>query len=105
MSPEEQYPEETYDVGLLPEPGGATDEWWQDAMRAELRRAHDFYTVYYQECIRQAQEEARREEREAAHGRVQALFDKMINPRACHAALLYHVRDDVLDAIRARSEA
>ena len=33
----------TYDAGLLPEPQGATDEWWQDVMRAELGRAYEFY--------------------------------------------------------------
>ena len=34
---------ERYDAGLLPEPHGADDDWWQNAMRAELERAHDHY--------------------------------------------------------------
>lgn len=36
---------DAYDAGLLPAPGGASDDWWQDAIRAELARAHDFYAT------------------------------------------------------------
>lgn len=33
-----------YDAGLLSDFGGGNVEWWQDYIRAELERAHDFYT-------------------------------------------------------------
>lgn len=33
----------TYDAGLLSDFGGGNVEWWQDYIRAELGRAHDFY--------------------------------------------------------------
>ena len=32
-----------YDAGLLGDFGGGNVEWWQDYIRAELARAHDFY--------------------------------------------------------------
>lgn len=32
-----------YDAGLLNDFGGGNVEWWQDYIRAELARAHDFY--------------------------------------------------------------
>jgi hypothetical protein len=32
-----------YDAGLLNDFGGGNVEWWQDYIRAELERAHDFY--------------------------------------------------------------
>ena len=32
-----------YDAGLLSDHGGGDVEWWQDYIRAELDRAHDFY--------------------------------------------------------------
>jgi hypothetical protein len=32
-----------YDAGLLNDWGGGKVEWWQDYIRAELGRAHDFY--------------------------------------------------------------
>jgi hypothetical protein len=34
---------EAYDAGLLNDFGGGNVEWWQDYIRAELGRAHDFY--------------------------------------------------------------
>ena len=34
---------ERYDAGLLGNGGGGDVEWWQDYLRAELERAHDFY--------------------------------------------------------------
>ena len=34
----------TYDAGLLNDYGGGDVDWWQDYIRAELGRAHDFYT-------------------------------------------------------------
>ena len=34
---------EPYDAGLLNPCGGGNVEWWQDYIRAELGRAHDFY--------------------------------------------------------------
>ena len=33
-----------YDAGLLSDYGGGNVEWWQDYIRAELDRSHDFYT-------------------------------------------------------------
>lgn len=33
-----------YDAGLLSDYGGGNVEWWQDYIRSELDRAHDFYT-------------------------------------------------------------
>ena len=32
-----------YDAGILNDFGGGNVEWWQDYIRAELGRAHDFY--------------------------------------------------------------
>lgn len=32
-----------YDAGLLASAGGGDVDWWQDYLRAELARAHDFY--------------------------------------------------------------
>lgn len=39
-------PEEAvrYDAGLLSDYGGGNVGWWQDYIRAELERAHEFYT-------------------------------------------------------------
>lgn len=34
---------DAYDAGLLSDFGGGNVEWWQDYIRAELGRAHDFY--------------------------------------------------------------
>lgn len=34
---------EAYDAGLLSDYGGGDVGWWQDYIRAELARAHDFY--------------------------------------------------------------
>lgn len=34
---------EPYDAGILNDFGGGNVEWWQDYIRAELGRAHDFY--------------------------------------------------------------
>jgi len=36
-------PLEAYDAGLLGDGGGGDVEWWQDYIRAELGRAHEFY--------------------------------------------------------------
>ncbi len=33
----------TYDAGLLSDYGGGDVSWWQDYIRAELARAHEFY--------------------------------------------------------------
>jgi hypothetical protein len=35
---------DTYDAGLLNGLGGGDVDWWHDYIRAELARAHDFYT-------------------------------------------------------------
>lgn len=32
-----------YDAGLLGDGGGGDVEWWQDYLRSELERAHEFY--------------------------------------------------------------
>lgn len=34
---------DAYDAGLLSSHGGGDVDWWQDYIRAELGRAHDFY--------------------------------------------------------------
>ena len=34
---------ETYDAGLLNDYGGGNVDWWQDYIRGELARAHEFY--------------------------------------------------------------
>ena len=34
---------DAYDAGLLNDFGGGNVDWWQDYIRAELGRAHDFY--------------------------------------------------------------
>lgn len=36
-------PGDAYDAGLLNDYGGGNVDWWQDYIRAELGRAHDFY--------------------------------------------------------------
>ena len=33
-----------YDAGLLGDGGGGDVDWWQDYIRAELERAHEFYS-------------------------------------------------------------
>lgn len=35
---------DAYDAGLLGDYGGGDVEWWHDYLRAELARAHDFYS-------------------------------------------------------------
>jgi hypothetical protein len=32
-----------YDAGLLSDFGGGNVDWWQDYIRSELDRSHDFY--------------------------------------------------------------
>jgi hypothetical protein len=34
---------DSYDAGLLSDFGGGNVDWWQDYIRAELGRSHDFY--------------------------------------------------------------
>ena len=34
---------DAYDAGLLNDYGGGDVEWWQNYIRDELERAHDFY--------------------------------------------------------------
>lgn len=41
--PSDEFQLETYDAGLLNDYGGGKVEWWQDYIRSELSRAHDFY--------------------------------------------------------------
>lgn len=40
-----------YDAGKMNDYGGGNVEWWWDYMRAELGRAHDFYTEQAGELI------------------------------------------------------
>ncbi len=40
-----------YDAGQMNDYGGGNVEWWWDYMRAELGRAHDFYTEQAGELI------------------------------------------------------
>lgn len=35
----------SYDAGLLSDFGGGNVHWWQDYIRAELSRSHDFYAA------------------------------------------------------------
>lgn len=35
---------DAYDAGLLGDGGGGDVDWWQDYIRAELQRAHEFYS-------------------------------------------------------------
>ena len=37
----------SYDAGLLSDYGGGNVEWWQDYIRAELDRAHEFYAAQF----------------------------------------------------------
>ena len=37
--------DDRYDAGLLNDFGGGNVGWWQDYIRAELERAHDFYST------------------------------------------------------------
>lgn len=41
---------ERYDAGLLNDFGGGDVDWWMDYIRAELDRAHDFYTAHIEAC-------------------------------------------------------
>lgn len=43
LSPRETPELDEYDAGLLASAGGGDVEWWQDYLRAELGRAHEFY--------------------------------------------------------------
>lgn len=43
LSPREAPELDEYDAGLLSSAGGGDVEWWQDYLRAELGRAHEFY--------------------------------------------------------------
>ncbi|WP_025517567.1 hypothetical protein [Bordetella trematum] len=43
LSPREMPALNEYDAGLLSSFGGGDVDWWQDYLRAELARAHDFY--------------------------------------------------------------
>lgn len=40
-----------YDAGLLGDGGGGNVEWWQDYLRAELERAHEFYADQFADRI------------------------------------------------------
>ena len=40
-----------YDAGLLGDFGGGNVKWWQDYIRAELARAHDFYASQWPVAI------------------------------------------------------
>ena len=44
-----------YDAGLLNDFGGGNVEWWQDYIRAELARAHDFYASWLPGAITAAE--------------------------------------------------
>lgn len=43
LSPRDTPELDEYDAGLLASAGGGDIEWWQDYLRAELGRAHEFY--------------------------------------------------------------
>lgn len=40
-----------YDAGLLSDHGGGNVEWWQDYIRAELGRAHEFYALFFDSLV------------------------------------------------------
>lgn len=46
-----------YDAGLLNDFGGGNVEWWQDYIRAELGRAHDFYAEQFAATTRTSEAE------------------------------------------------
>ncbi|WP_315132874.1 hypothetical protein [Achromobacter marplatensis] len=43
LSPRDTPELDEYDAGLLASAGGGDVDWWQDYLRAELGRAHEFY--------------------------------------------------------------
>ena len=43
LSPRDTPELDEYEAGLLASAGGGDVEWWQDYLRAELGRAHEFY--------------------------------------------------------------
>jgi hypothetical protein len=45
MPSREEIALDCYDAGLLGDGGGGNVEWWQDYIRAELNRAHEFYAA------------------------------------------------------------
>jgi hypothetical protein len=46
-----------YDAGLLSDFGSGDVSWWQDYMRAELERAHDYYQSQVNQVITQPKQE------------------------------------------------
>ncbi|WP_160119680.1 hypothetical protein [Rhodovarius lipocyclicus] len=48
---------DAYDAGLLNDWGGGNVERWQDYIRAELGRAHDFYVAQHAAEVEQARRE------------------------------------------------
>lgn len=59
---------DAYDAGLLGDYGGGDVEWWQDYIRAELGRAHEFYAAQFRSqaaeitALRGERDDARRGE-------------------------------------------
>lgn len=47
-----------YDAGYLNDFGGGNIEWWQDYIRAELGRSHDFYSEIIREMVLQTLSDA-----------------------------------------------
>lgn len=47
MPSREEIALDCYDAGLLGDGGGGNVEWWQDYIRAELCRAHEFYAAQF----------------------------------------------------------
>lgn len=47
---------DAYDAGLLNDWGGGNIEWWQDYIRAELERSHEFYAARIADLERQLAE-------------------------------------------------
>ena len=56
-----------YDAGLLNDHGGGNVEWWQDYIRAQLGRAHDFYAVQFHAREAAAKADAEAANQRAAH--------------------------------------
>lgn len=69
-----------YDTGLLGDGGGGDVEWWQDYIRAELERAHEFY----QDQANAAPAHPREEMGEEVHRSDCGIYSDPPTPCDCH---------------------
>ncbi|BAK66850.1 hypothetical protein SLG_21750 [Sphingobium sp. SYK-6] len=77
---------DAYDAGLLNDFGGGDVNWWQDYLRAELGRAHDFYAAHIERI-------------EALNGRAMHLIDRLLDYRVGELTSQGWLRDN--DNVRA----